>query len=783
MSVHSGERRYRIGVICDTPSIQLSAQYDTLAELSEFEFVMLLRSPKHINPAWAPRPPTRTRFEVLDQLPLLPRRARPFLNVHVARVLDRHNFDAMIVHGIYDNAAVWKSIWWCKRRHRPYLLRCDGNIKKELEKPGRRRIRRALARRNIEGAAALLSIGTQNCKYYEFLGADEQKMFMAPWEIDYTELESHLVATRPKREDLRAALGVGEGVVISSIGRLTPLKAFQDAIDAVAKLVTSGWPATLLIAGDGPFRARLEALARALPAGAVRLLGNLTRHEIVELLVASDVFVMPSRAEAWGLVINEAALAGLPIVATDAVGAGPDLIVPGRNGFIYAAGAVDQLYEVLLPLVEQREMRESMGRASRAVLDEWRQRFPMKEGYRQALHRALEPQPRRSPVSPRALKVLITGSTPGLGLAFQFVQLAVWLKHQGVDAIMTGCDGEATPGLFDTLRQAEVPFVDVPGLRRTGMPQLLRPSGALSRVYDELRPDVALVTTVGHAAESRGRRRGDPWVVWWLQSVRNTKFYAPLARKLAAHSVNRHSDQVWTQCEIERREMLSAGVREDLMRLVPTPIDVGWWRRAAEDAMPGEFAAVAAAKAEGHPILVYPASLLPAKRHDTLLRAAAIVKERFPNLFICCPGRYSAAPLRPLMHSLGLDGRVMFTESLIRQEAIPPLLQAADVHVFPSESETYGKALIEAFCIGVPTVCTRVGVGLEAEQAGVALVCDIGDFRAMAQNILSVLESSPRAEEMRRKSREWIDRCYSFEAAGAKMIGLLRELADRRRDE
>jgi len=195
--------------------------------------------------------------------------------------------------------------------------------------------------------------------------------------------------------------------------------------------------------------------------------------------------------------------------------------------------------------------------------------------------------------------------------------------------------------------------------------------------------------------------------------------------------------------------------------------------------MPVEFAQVAAAKAEGRPVLVYPASLLPAKRHDTLLRAAAIVKERFPRLLVCCPGQYSAAPLGPLIEKLGLEGNVMFTEAMVRQEAIPPLLKAADVHVFSSESETYGKALIEAFCIGVPTVSTRVGVALEAEQAGVALVCDIGDHRAMANYILSILEDEARAREMRARSMRWIDECYSFEAVGGRMLGLLQELANR----
>ncbi len=390
MNADAPNRPYRVGVICESPSIQLSGQYDTLADLDDFEFYLLLRTSEHGNPAWTARPPTRTRFEHLDQSWLLPRRLRPRFNTHVAAVLDRHNFDALILHGIYDSAAVWQGIWWCKRRRRPYLLRCDGNIRKETDAPGRRLLRRALAHRNIRRAAALLCMGSQNCKYYSFFGAQERQMFMAPWEIDYPELQSHLDTALPKRGELRSALGVNDQVVVSSIGRLYSLKGFQDAIMAVTRLVSAGLPVTLLIAGDGPYQRDLEVLVARAPAGAVRLLGNLTRQGIVELLVSSDVFALCSHIEAWGLVVNEAALAGLPLLTSDAVGAAPDLVVPARNGFIYPARDTQRLYELLRELVERKDLRESMGRASREVLDSWRSRFPAREGYRQALSYALK---------------------------------------------------------------------------------------------------------------------------------------------------------------------------------------------------------------------------------------------------------------------------------------------------------------------------------------------------------------------------------------------------------
>lgn len=374
------------------------------------------------------------------------------------------------------------------------------------------------------------------------------------------------------------------------------------------------------------------------------------------------------------------------------------------------------------------------------------------------------------------LKVLITGSTPHYGLAFHFVHVAAWLRRHGVDVVVTGCDGEASPGLFDALAAADVPFHDLPALRRTGLHQLLFPTGEVAKLFDVVKPDVALITTAGHVVEAKGREKGKPWVVYWLQSVRNTTFYAKWARWLAARTVNRFSDQVWIQCELEKRHMLAAGIREDLVQLVPIPIDTEWWQRAACGPLSDEFSTVASAKRSGGKVLVYPASLLPAKRHDTLLRAMAIAKTRFPNLLLCCPGLGSADYLRPLVSTLGLEANVMFTESIVRQEAIPPLLAAADLLVFSSESETYGKALIEGFCVGAPTVSTRVGVAFEAERAGVALVCDVGDHETMAQHIIYLLENPGIADQMKERARKWVDENYSYQTVGEKMIGLMEGL-------
>ena len=83
------------------------------------------------------------------------------------------------------------------------------------------------------------------------------------------------------------------------------------------------------------------------------------------LYAAADVFVLPSRHDGWGLVVNEALGAGLPIVVSDRVGAGRDLVKDGENGFVFPSEDVDALASCLARLAESKALRKRFGHASR----------------------------------------------------------------------------------------------------------------------------------------------------------------------------------------------------------------------------------------------------------------------------------------------------------------------------------------------------------------------------------------------------------------------------------
>ena len=98
------------------------------------------------------------------------------------------------------------------------------------------------------------------------------------------------------------------------------------------------------------------------------LLGFRNQSELPAIYAAADVLVLPSdRQETWGLVINEAMAAGLPVIASDAVGCVPDLITPGERGDRFPPGDIDALAAALRALLDDptRGPRMSAGASAR----------------------------------------------------------------------------------------------------------------------------------------------------------------------------------------------------------------------------------------------------------------------------------------------------------------------------------------------------------------------------------------------------------------------------------
>jgi glycosyltransferase involved in cell wall biosynthesis len=151
-------------------------------------------------------------------------------------------------------------------------------------------------------------------------------------------------------------------------GQMIERKGLDTLLAAFAKLPTN---ARLLLVGR---EAELPALLSKLPAAVrsrVRYAGFQAPDALPGFFAQADVFVLPSRYDGWGVVVNQALGAGLPILVSDQVGAGYDLVRPGENGFTFSAGNVTDLSEKMRPFIDDRDLGPRMGAASRRRAADW----------------------------------------------------------------------------------------------------------------------------------------------------------------------------------------------------------------------------------------------------------------------------------------------------------------------------------------------------------------------------------------------------------------------------
>lgn len=147
-----------------------------------------------------------------------------------------------------------------------------------------------------------------------------------------------------------------------TVCRLVPAKGIDILLHACAKLKEKGHPFVLHIIGDGPIREELETLARELGLyDDIIFYGYMLHPE--EFMPFFDVFVLPSRAEAFGSVFAEAALCQLALIGA-AVGGVPEQITNGVNGLLIQPEDVDGLVDAMETVIIDPDYRYQLARAA-----------------------------------------------------------------------------------------------------------------------------------------------------------------------------------------------------------------------------------------------------------------------------------------------------------------------------------------------------------------------------------------------------------------------------------
>jgi glycosyltransferase involved in cell wall biosynthesis len=215
--------------------------------------------------------------------------------------------------------------------------------------------------------------GSRQAAYLRHYGVAEESIVIAQMTVDVAVITRHVDGIDDaRRATIRRDLGLAvEATVFLYVGRMEPHKGLQELVEAFGKLPASKEraPANLLLVGDGSMRNALGGAATG--DSRIHWLGRLSGTALLDAYAAADVFVLASRFEPWGLVVNEAMAAGLPVIATDRVGCVDDLVVQGETGSVVPAESPDALAAAMETLLLDRPLRDKMARDGRSLIAGW----------------------------------------------------------------------------------------------------------------------------------------------------------------------------------------------------------------------------------------------------------------------------------------------------------------------------------------------------------------------------------------------------------------------------
>lgn len=211
--------------------------------------------------------------------------------------------------------------------------------------------------------------GTLALEYLVHFGVERRRISLFPYVVDTEWFSIEIGKLKLGRATIRNHFGVPAAArVILAVAKMNAREAPWNLLSALEGLDRPDlW--TVLV-GDGEQLAALRAQVETRALKRVVFAGYVPYAELVRCYAMADMFVHAAADEPWGVSVHEAIACGLPVVASSRVGAARDLVLPGRNGFVYAWGDAAELRAKLAAAIDTLDP-ETVIRANREVLERW----------------------------------------------------------------------------------------------------------------------------------------------------------------------------------------------------------------------------------------------------------------------------------------------------------------------------------------------------------------------------------------------------------------------------
>ena len=242
-------------------------------------------------------------------------------------------YDAIVVCG-YSSPTAMLAMHWLRMKKIPFYLEVDGGL---IRQEGKGKF---LLKKSLVGKASWwISSGQNTTDYLVHYGAQRERVYVYPFSSVQEKDILPAVLPAGEKQAAKEALGIPEGRMVLSIGQFIPRKGFDILMRAAAGLEKD---IGFYIVGGEPTE-EYRKLREELGLENVHFVGFRKKDALSRYYRAADLFVLPTREDIWGLVINEAMAFGLPVITTDRCVAGLELVEDGVNGGIVPVEDSDAL--------------------------------------------------------------------------------------------------------------------------------------------------------------------------------------------------------------------------------------------------------------------------------------------------------------------------------------------------------------------------------------------------------------------------------------------------------
>lgn len=266
----------------------------------------------------------------------------------IRKYLNKYN---IIVVGGYSTPTGMLAIIYLNIKKIPYIINVDGGlIKKDSQ------LKYKFKKYFISSALAWLSTGERTNEYLIHYGAKKENIYKYSFTSIKEEDVIKKILDKNQKRVIKNEIGIVEEKVVISIGRFIYSKGFDILLKASKKLNEN---IGIYIIGGEPTDEYLE-IKKDFDLKNIHFVEFKCKEELKKYYMIADLFVLPTREDIWGLVINEAMACGLPVITTDKCIAGLELIDEGVNGYIIPTNDINKLEEKINKILNNDLLMENM---------------------------------------------------------------------------------------------------------------------------------------------------------------------------------------------------------------------------------------------------------------------------------------------------------------------------------------------------------------------------------------------------------------------------------------